>query len=76
MSIGAHSFTDSGTTNSENFEPPQRTPDATCELVTTPEQAHMYTNYLEPHWTGATRYQVNSPLVASLAGKRLAAGPS
>merc|ERR1719487_1075223 len=42
IQIGAHSFSDSGTTNSENFEPPTRTPDATCSLFTTPEQAHMY----------------------------------
>merc|ERR1719487_152364 len=42
IQIGAHSFTDSGSTNSENFEPPVRPPDATRELETTPEQAHFY----------------------------------
>ena len=42
MQIGAHSFTECGKAYSENFEPPQRAPDATCELETTPEQAHFY----------------------------------
>jgi len=42
LSIGAHSFSDSGTTNSENFDPPNRAPDMTTTMITTPEQAHMY----------------------------------
>ena len=41
--IGAYGFTDSGKTFSEKITPPaNRAPDTTVELVTTPEQAHMY----------------------------------
>lgn len=40
--IGAYGFKNSGTTNSEKVITPTRKPDAVVELVTTPEQAHIY----------------------------------
>jgi len=40
--IGAYGFKGSGRTNSMKVITPNRTPDAVVELVTTPEQAHIY----------------------------------
>lgn len=55
--IGATRFTSSGKTNSEKIVVPTRAPDATCELVTTPEQAHFYRlsgdynpQHIDPDW--------------------------
>lgn len=42
ISIGAYGFKDSGRSNSEKIAVPDRAPDSTVELETTPEQAHMY----------------------------------
>merc|ERR1712151_1436246 len=42
FAIGAHSFHDGGSTNSESIKPPSRDPDAVDEMFISTKQAHIY----------------------------------